>query len=74
MAELIEAVRAQGLEGVVAKRRASPYRSGDRSGDWLKLRLNQGLVPVLEDEPPQASVCSASLLEQTGFELPVPSD
>jgi len=39
--EVIEVVRSHGLEGVVAKRRNSPYRSGDRSGDWLKCRLDQ---------------------------------
>jgi bifunctional non-homologous end joining protein LigD len=32
-----EAVRARGLEGVVAKRKDAPYRSG-RSSDWLKIR------------------------------------
>ena len=40
-AELLEAVRQQGLEGVVAKRRNSSYRPGDRSGDWVKLRANR---------------------------------
>lgn len=34
---LVEATRAQGLEGVVAKRRSSPYRPGVRSPDWVKL-------------------------------------
>lgn len=34
---LFEAVRAQGLEGVMAKRRTSPYREA-RSRDWLKIR------------------------------------
>jgi bifunctional non-homologous end joining protein LigD len=29
----------RGLEGVVSKRRASPYRPGERSPDWRKLRL-----------------------------------
>ena len=53
-AEFIETVRAQGLEGVVAKRRASPYRSGDRSGDWLKLRLNQGQEFVIGGYIPSA--------------------
>jgi ATP-dependent DNA ligase len=53
-AELVEAVRAQGLEGVVAKRRASAYRSGDRSGDWLKLRLNQGQEFVIGGYMPSA--------------------
>jgi bifunctional non-homologous end joining protein LigD len=31
--------RAHGLEGVVAKRRASSYRPGTRSDDWRKLRF-----------------------------------
>jgi bifunctional non-homologous end joining protein LigD len=34
---LLDATREQGLEGVVAKRRASPYRPGVRSPDWVKL-------------------------------------
>jgi bifunctional non-homologous end joining protein LigD len=33
------AAREHGLEGVVAKRRASPYRPGIRSQDWMKLRF-----------------------------------
>jgi len=40
-AELLKEVRLQGLEGVVAKRRNSSYRSGDRSGAWVKLRANR---------------------------------
>jgi bifunctional non-homologous end joining protein LigD len=35
--ELWAAARAQGLEGLLAKRADSPYRAG-RSPDWLKLR------------------------------------
>lgn len=35
---LFEAASARGLEGIVAKRRASPYRAGRRSGDWLKVK------------------------------------
>jgi bifunctional non-homologous end joining protein LigD len=35
---LLEAARARGLEGVVAKRLDSPYRPGRRSGDWIKVR------------------------------------
>jgi bifunctional non-homologous end joining protein LigD len=30
----------QGLEGLIAKRADSPYRSGARSGDWLKLKCH----------------------------------
>jgi DNA ligase D-like protein (predicted ligase) len=40
--ELIAVVRQHGLEGIVAKRAGSPYRSGERSGDWLKWRANRG--------------------------------
>jgi bifunctional non-homologous end joining protein LigD len=38
-AELIEAARDQGLEGIVAKRCDSPYRPGRRSGEWIKERV-----------------------------------
>ena len=40
--DLISAVRHHGLEGIVAKRVGSPYRSGERCGDWLKWRANRG--------------------------------
>jgi len=40
--ELIAVVRQHELEGIVAKRAGSPYRSGERSGDWLKWRANRG--------------------------------
>jgi ATP-dependent DNA ligase len=40
-AEIIQTVREMGLEGVVAKRKASVYRCGERSEDWLKLKLER---------------------------------
>lgn len=40
--ELISAVQAHRLEGIVAKRVRSPYRSGERCRDWLKWRANRG--------------------------------
>jgi bifunctional non-homologous end joining protein LigD len=40
-AEVVEAVRRLGLEGVVAKRRNSRYEPGRRSGAWRKMRINQ---------------------------------
>lgn len=61
-AEFVETVRAQGLEGVVAKRRASSYRSGDRSGDWLKLRLNQGQEFVIGGYMPTAGSIDSLLV------------
>lgn len=36
---LLQAVREQGLEGIVSKRRTSTYRPGVRSSDWLKFPL-----------------------------------
>ena len=35
---LFEEVRRMGLEGIVAKRALSSYRSGERSRDWLKIK------------------------------------
>jgi bifunctional non-homologous end joining protein LigD len=40
--ELIRAVKAQGLEGLVAKRKTSRYEAGQRSGAWQKMRVNLG--------------------------------
>jgi len=39
--ELMRVVRANGLEGVVAKRLGSAYKPGDRSGNWVKVRANR---------------------------------
>lgn len=35
---LYREVEAAGLEGIVAKRRGSPYRGGGKSADWVKLK------------------------------------
>jgi bifunctional non-homologous end joining protein LigD len=40
--DVLAAVHELGLEGVVAKRLDSPYRAGDRSADWQKVRLRRG--------------------------------
>jgi ATP-dependent DNA ligase len=39
---LIQSVKADGLEGLVAKRLDSRYEPGVRSGAWLKMRVNRG--------------------------------
>jgi bifunctional non-homologous end joining protein LigD len=39
---LLDATKAQGLEGVVSKRVGSPYRPGTRSPDWLKFPHRDG--------------------------------
>jgi bifunctional non-homologous end joining protein LigD len=38
-ADVLAAARRGGLEGVVAKRRDSRYRPGERSPDWVKVKL-----------------------------------
>jgi ATP-dependent DNA ligase len=40
--DLVASVKAQRLEGLVAKRRDSRYEPGQRSGAWQKMRVNQG--------------------------------
>jgi ATP-dependent DNA ligase len=40
--DLIQSVKTQGLEGLVAKRGDSRYEAGTRSGAWQKMRVNQG--------------------------------
>src|SRR5262249_39950424 len=40
--ELIASVKAQGLEGLVGKKRNSRYEPGQRSGAWQKMRINAG--------------------------------
>jgi len=50
----LEVVAEYGLEGIVAKRRDSPYIPGTRSGDWLKChvtpRADVVLGALVEDE------------------------
>ena len=44
---LYEAVAAEGLEGIVAKRRGSLYRSGIRSPDWRKVACIHQISAVI---------------------------
>jgi bifunctional non-homologous end joining protein LigD len=45
--DLIAAVKAQGLEGIIAKRADSRYESGERSGAWVQFRVNKGQELVI---------------------------
>jgi ATP-dependent DNA ligase len=47
LSDLVHSVKAQGLEGLVAKRRDSRYEPGERSGAWLKMRINRGQAFVI---------------------------
>lgn len=39
--EIVKAVRAAGIEGVIAKRRDSSYQPGERCSDWVKFKLER---------------------------------
>jgi DNA ligase D-like protein (predicted ligase) len=52
--DLIRSVKAQGLEGLVAKRADSKYEPGMRSGAWQKMRVNQGQELVIAGYTPSA--------------------
>jgi bifunctional non-homologous end joining protein LigD len=45
--DLIHAVKTQGFEGLVAKRRNSRYEPGLRSGAWMKMRINRSQELVI---------------------------
>jgi bifunctional non-homologous end joining protein LigD len=38
--DILEAVKGMGLEGVIAKKADSPYVPGERTRDWLKIKVN----------------------------------
>lgn len=52
--EVIQAVRAQGLEGIVAKNLNSAYEPARRSGVWRKMRINKGQEFVIGGYTPGA--------------------
>ena len=62
MKDLVEAVKAQGFEGLVAKRRDSKYEPGLRSGAWRKMRVNQGQELVIAGYTPSASNFDAIII------------
>jgi bifunctional non-homologous end joining protein LigD len=62
LADLEHAVREHQLEGIVAKRAGSPYRSGERCGDWLKWRANRSQEFVIGGYVPGGSMVDALLV------------
>jgi DNA ligase D-like protein (predicted ligase) len=60
--DLIQSVKAQGLEGLVAKRRDSKYEPGLRSGVWQKMRANQGQEFVIAGYTPSPKNFDALVL------------
>ncbi len=53
--DLWSVTRAHGLEGVVAKRRGSPYRPGRRSSDWVKAAHRRTRTAVVGGWRPEST-------------------
>jgi bifunctional non-homologous end joining protein LigD len=60
LSDLIQSVKAQGLEGLVAKRRDGRYEPGQRSGAWQKMRVNRGQEFVIGGYTPAAGTSTRS--------------
>lgn len=60
-AAVLDAARRQGLEGVVAKRRTSPYRPGRRSRDWVKTPIRHTAEVVVAGWLPGGGARTGSL-------------
>ena len=60
--KMISAVRAQGLEGIVAKRRDSFYEPGHRNGAWVKMRIGGGQEFVIGGYTPSPKNFDAVLV------------
>jgi bifunctional non-homologous end joining protein LigD len=59
---MISAVRSQGLEGIVAKRRDSLYEPGRRNSAWLKMRIGGGQEFVIGGYTPSPKNFDAVLV------------
>jgi DNA ligase D-like protein (predicted ligase) len=60
--KMISAVRSQGLEGIVAKRRDSLYEAGRRNSAWVKMRIGGGQEFVIGGYTPSPKNFDALLV------------
>jgi ATP-dependent DNA ligase len=60
--DLMQEVRQHHLEGIVAKRAGSQYRSGERCSDWLKWRANRGQEFVIGGYLPNGETIDSILV------------
>jgi ATP-dependent DNA ligase len=59
---MLEVRQQHHLEGIVAKRAGSQYRSGERSSDWLKWRTNRGQEFVIGGYFPNGEMLDSILV------------
>lgn len=62
VADIVCTVRAMQLEGIVAKRKDSPYEAGERSDNWQKLKLERQQEFVIGGYRPDGSNSVDALL------------
>jgi bifunctional non-homologous end joining protein LigD len=68
LSDLVSSVKAQGLEGLVAKMRNGRYEPGLRSGTWRKMRINLGQEFVIAGYTPVPGTSMPSSLGITRAE------
>ena len=62
VADIVRALQAAGIEGIVAKRKDSTYQPGERSGDWVKLKLERQQEFVIGGYRPEGTMGLDALL------------
>ncbi len=67
IAELFDAARARGNEGLVLKRRGSLYESGRRSGEWVKWKQPYATLDVVVTAAEQGHGKRATVLSDYTF-------
>jgi DNA ligase-1 len=67
IADLFDAARARGNEGLVLKRRGSPYESGRRSGEWIKWKQPYATLDVVVTAAEQGHGKRATVLSDYTF-------
>jgi ATP-dependent DNA ligase len=60
--DLVASIRAQGFEGLVAKRRDSRYEPGERSGAWQKMLVKGGQELVIAGYTPSPKSFDALII------------
>jgi len=71
LSDLIAAVRAQVLEGLIAKRLDSRYEPGQRTGAWQKMRINRGQEFVIGGYTPGSKAFDALSISPTSSGLKI---
>lgn len=66
--DLFAAACERGLEGIVAKRLAAPYRPGERSDAWQKIKPQQAVHCLILGYEPDGSRDFKSLIVATDFD------